>query len=55
MEDGSLPTAARAGYAERFKSGSVRGSGCNSAGLLGGQRATAAPMPIKRFNRRSKR
>ncbi len=33
-DDGSLPWVARAGQAERFKSGSVRGSGCNS------------PMPI---------
>jgi hypothetical protein len=46
--DGGLPWVARAGYAERFKSGSVRGSGCNSPGLLGGRRVTAAPMPIKR-------
>jgi hypothetical protein len=32
-------------------SGSVSGPGCNSPGLLGGQRATAARRPIKRANR----
>ena len=34
-EDGSLQWVARAGYVERPKSGSVRGSGCNSPDLLG--------------------
>ena len=34
-EDGSLQWVARAGYIERPKSGSVRGSGCNSPDLLG--------------------
>jgi len=34
-EDGSLQRVARAGYVERPKSGSVRGSGCNSPDLLG--------------------
>jgi len=34
-EGGSLRTVARAGWCESIKSGSVRGSGCNSPGLLG--------------------
>jgi len=34
-EGGSLHSVARAGWIERFTSGSVRGSGCNSPGLLG--------------------
>jgi hypothetical protein len=49
-EDGSLQWVARAGYVERPKSGSVRGSGCNSPDLLGspGWRVVLEPKPIRK-------
>jgi hypothetical protein len=47
-EDGSLQWVARAGYVERPKSGSVRGSGCNSPDLLGslGDRASTGDAAV---------
>jgi hypothetical protein len=50
-EDGSLQWVARAGYVERPKSGSVRGSGCNSPDLLGSVAETSDQIPTSAVER----